>query len=101
MNALHDKAFENGLLTITPDFRIIISSILHKQHKIRSIEEYFLIYLDEEVILPLTPQNTFHSSVSCSRPYPEYFVQIAPTVPGRLPPLNGLLFCSLHLSSDL
>jgi putative restriction endonuclease len=52
INALHDKAFETGLLTITPDFKIKISSVLKKQSKIKSISEYFLKYDNQPIILP-------------------------------------------------
>lgn len=52
INALHDKAFETGLITITPDFRIKISSVLKKQSKIPSIQEYFLKFENQPIILP-------------------------------------------------
>jgi len=52
INALHDKAFENGLLTITPDYRVKISSTLFKQKKEKPIEDYFLKYDGNEIILP-------------------------------------------------
>lgn len=52
INALHDKAFENGLLTITPDYKIKISSILLKQKKSQSVEDYFLKYHNQDIILP-------------------------------------------------
>jgi putative restriction endonuclease len=52
INALHDKAFENGLLTITPDYKIKISSFLFKQKKSKSVEDYFLKYDSREMILP-------------------------------------------------
>jgi putative restriction endonuclease len=52
VNALHDKAFEAGLLTITPDYKIKISSILKKQQKEISIQDYFLNYDEKEIILP-------------------------------------------------
>lgn len=52
INALHDKAFDKGLLTITPDFKIKISPILVKQKKLKTIEEYFLKYNDKDIILP-------------------------------------------------
>ena len=41
INALHDKAFENGLITITPEFNIRVSSILKSQHNIDIYNEYF------------------------------------------------------------
>jgi putative restriction endonuclease len=52
INALHDKAFETGLITITTDFKIKVSSILWKQKKAKTIEDYFLKYDNQEIILP-------------------------------------------------
>lgn len=52
INALHDKAFENGLLTITPDFKIKVSSILLQQVKNSSTANFFTKYHDREIILP-------------------------------------------------
>ena len=52
INALHDKAFESGLLTITTDYKIKISPILFKQKKSKSIEDYFLKYDNQDMILP-------------------------------------------------
>jgi putative restriction endonuclease len=52
INALHDKAFEAGLMTITPDFKIKISPALLKKKKIKSMEEYFFKYDNQNVILP-------------------------------------------------
>lgn len=52
INALHDKAFENGLITITEDYRIKISSILTKQEKNVSVFEYFIKYDNKTIILP-------------------------------------------------
>ena len=44
MNALHDRAFEIGLLTITPDFKIQISPVLKKGNQTTANEELFLRY---------------------------------------------------------
>lgn len=52
INGLHDKAFEAGLITITPDYKIRISSVLRKQSKIQVINDYFLIYDNKNIILP-------------------------------------------------
>jgi len=52
INALHDKAFENGLLTITTDFKIKISPILLKQKKSKAVEEFFIQYNDQYINLP-------------------------------------------------
>ena len=52
INALHDKAFETGLLTITPDYKIKISPKLKKQNKVTVVHEYFLKYDNQTMILP-------------------------------------------------
>lgn len=52
LNALHDKAFEAGLIAITSDYEIKISSVLKKQKKNPNIEKYFLNYENEKIILP-------------------------------------------------
>ncbi len=52
INALHDKAFEAGLLTITTDFKIKISPLLLKQKKTKSIDDYFIKYNNQNIILP-------------------------------------------------
>ncbi len=51
INALHDRAFESGLLTVTPDYRVHISSALLKQ-KDEFIKEYFGRYDNQPIILP-------------------------------------------------
>ena len=52
INALHDRAFETGLITITTDYKIQVSPILFKQEKSKSIEDYFLKYNKQNIILP-------------------------------------------------
>jgi putative restriction endonuclease len=52
INALHDKAFETGLITITIDFKIKVSAILKKQKNSRTIQDYFLKYDNRDIILP-------------------------------------------------
>jgi putative restriction endonuclease len=51
INALHDKAFEAGLITILPNYKIKASSILTRS-KDKSIKEYFLMYDNQSIILP-------------------------------------------------
>ena len=52
INALHDRAFETGLITITEDYRLRISPILRKQEKSEAIIEYFIKYDNKEISLP-------------------------------------------------
>ncbi len=52
LNSLHDKAFEAGLITITPGYTIKISSVLKKDKEQKAIEAYFLKYDNHRIILP-------------------------------------------------
>lgn len=52
INALHDKAFETGLITITPEYQIKVSSILLKLSKNEVINNYFLKYNNQSIHLP-------------------------------------------------
>jgi putative restriction endonuclease len=52
INSLHDKAFEYGLFTITPDYKILVSPYLLKQKKSISIEENFIKLNGNSIILP-------------------------------------------------
>lgn len=52
ISAIHDKAFENGLITIGTDLRIRVSSILKKQSDSETIQNYFLKYENKPIILP-------------------------------------------------
>lgn len=51
LNALHDRAFESGLITITSEYKIKISSIFKKKANYAA-ENYFLKYENEEIFLP-------------------------------------------------
>lgn len=52
MNALHDKAFENGLITITPDYVVKVSDELKKQENDLTIQKYFIAYNGKKIIEP-------------------------------------------------
>lgn len=52
LNALHDKAFDRGLITVTEDYRIKISPILLKQKAIESIKRNFIDFDGKELITP-------------------------------------------------
>lgn len=51
INSLHDKAFESGFLTITPDYKVKISPILLKQEN-ESSRKFFHEYEGRQLILP-------------------------------------------------
>ncbi|MDE3741771.1 HNH endonuclease [Maribacter polysaccharolyticus] len=52
INALHDKAFERGLITITPNYKIKVSNTLLKQKKSDALEKYFFQYDNKDIFLP-------------------------------------------------
>lgn len=52
INALHDKAFENGLITITPDYTIKVSAELLQISKDQTLQKYFLPYNNKKIIEP-------------------------------------------------
>ena len=52
LNSLHDKAFEAGLITIAPDYTIKISAVLKKDKRQKAIEDYFLRYDKQSIIIP-------------------------------------------------
>jgi putative restriction endonuclease len=51
LNALHDRAFDRGLLTITENFRVKISSLVRDTQRI-AVQEYLLKYDGVEINLP-------------------------------------------------
>ena len=51
INALHDKAFEVGLITILPTYKVKVSSIL-KKSKDESVKSYLLQYDNQSILLP-------------------------------------------------
>jgi putative restriction endonuclease len=52
INALHDKAFENGFITITPDHHVKVSATLLDQKKSESIDTYFRPCHNKPINLP-------------------------------------------------
>lgn len=52
LNALHDKAFDKGMITISDDFRVIISEKLLKKKEDEIVAKYFLPYHNKEMIKP-------------------------------------------------
>ena len=52
LNTLHDKAFDCGLITVTEDLRVKISSRFYKHEHIESIKENFINYDGKQLISP-------------------------------------------------
>ena len=52
LNTLHDKAFDRGLITITEDLKIKVSSTLLAHREVMSIQQNFVEYDGKELISP-------------------------------------------------
>lgn len=52
LNGLHDRAFENGLITISTDYRVLVSSELKSKKDSAYLHDYFIKYENIEIILP-------------------------------------------------
>ncbi len=52
LNAIHDKAFDKGFLTVTPDYKIKISKYFEGVKNDNSITDFFLKYDNHSIILP-------------------------------------------------
>jgi putative restriction endonuclease len=52
LNALHDKAFDSGLITVTPDYRVKLSKQLQRHKNKEVLTKYFLAYEGQSIILP-------------------------------------------------
>jgi predicted restriction endonuclease len=52
LSSLHDKAFDLGLLTVYPDYRIAVSTEISKLTKDRFIQETLVGYHGKSITLP-------------------------------------------------
>ena len=52
LNALHDRAFDCGLLTVTPDLRVKLSPLLRKKALDESSRVFLFSYEDRKISLP-------------------------------------------------
>ncbi len=61
LNALHDRAFDRGYITITPDFKIKISKTISLYADSKTVEKFFLQFQDSKINLPqrFLPEKAF------------------------------------------
>lgn len=52
LNALHDRAFDKGLITVTPDFKLRVSNRIVESGNKELVQNYFLQYKDRQIDLP-------------------------------------------------
>jgi len=61
LNAIHDRAFDRGLLTITPEFKIKISKSIRRNDDDSAAQDFLIRYDGSEIKLPtrFLPDATF------------------------------------------
>ena len=52
LNSIHDKAFDSGFITITPDFKVLISNYFNDYSTENAVKELFSKYNNQSIILP-------------------------------------------------
>lgn len=52
LNSIHDKAFDKGFITVTPDYKIKVSKYFDEVKNDNSILDFFLKYNNQSIILP-------------------------------------------------
>jgi len=52
LNSIHDKAFDRGFITITPDFYIKLSKAFGDFEKEKAVQDFFIKYENQKIYLP-------------------------------------------------
>lgn len=52
LNSIHDKAFDKGFITITPDFKVLISKCFNDYSNEKAVQELFVKYNKQSIFLP-------------------------------------------------
>lgn len=52
LNAIHDKAFDKGFITITADYKILVSEYFKDFQKEKSIQDFFIKHNNQKINLP-------------------------------------------------
>jgi putative restriction endonuclease len=52
LNSIHDRAFDQGFMTITTDYKIRVSEYLNKYTTENAVKDLFLKYDKQKIVLP-------------------------------------------------
>jgi putative restriction endonuclease len=52
LNSIHDKAFDKGFITVTPDYKVLISNYFDKYSNDKTIDNFFVKYKNQKIRLP-------------------------------------------------
>lgn len=61
LNSMHDKAFDRGLITITPDYKIRLSKRVKQFKESKILTDLFINFIEKKIILPqkFKPEKLF------------------------------------------
>ena len=52
LNSIHDKAFDKGFITVTPDYKILVSNYFNDYLNEQAVNDFFKKYQNQSIILP-------------------------------------------------
>ena len=52
LNSIHDKAFDKGFITVTPNYKIIVSKYFNDYSNDKSVNDFFIKYDNQNIIKP-------------------------------------------------
>lgn len=52
LNSIHDKAFDKGFITVTPDYKVLISNFFDEYSDDKTVNDFFLKFNNQKIILP-------------------------------------------------
>ena len=52
LNSIHDRAFDEGFITITPEFHVMVSKVFVDFEKEKAVQDFFLKYENQKINLP-------------------------------------------------
>lgn len=52
LNSIHDKAFDRGFITITPEYHIKVSKVFEDYEREKAVQDFFIKYENQKINLP-------------------------------------------------
>ena len=52
LNSIHDKAFDKGFITVTSDYKVLISKFFNDYSKDKAVNDFFFNFNNQNIVLP-------------------------------------------------
>ena len=52
LNSIHDKAYDKGFITITPDYKVLLSEYFNDFQNEKAVNDFFIKFKDKKIFLP-------------------------------------------------